>query len=114
MESVPTPAGTFFFWTSEPVRPGEAVNVIGEGLDQPATVEIVRVPDALTKPAFDWKGKGEPATVLEAGGQGMKFLVPAKLEPGLYAYRVSSVVSLVYLNIPAQAGNCRTRRQHRR
>jgi hypothetical protein len=78
------------FWTSEPVRPGETVSVIGEGLGTNITVEISRVADGKTATVSAWPGKGVSAEVLEAADQAVKFVVPARLAGGIFAYRITT------------------------
>ena len=82
------------YWASDPVGPGAAVMVIGDALGKHATVEIVRLADtAAGSPAsarFSWPGEGEKVEALQATEHSLKFVVPATLPPGVFAYRITT------------------------
>lgn len=86
-------AGPAVFWASDPVRPGEAVVVIGDGFGERPAVEVVRLPDdAATQPApleFNWSGAAK-AEVLQSSAQSVKFALPADAKPGVFGYRITS------------------------
>ena len=100
-------------WATDPVRPGEAVMVLGHALGDKATVEVVRLGDGpcgepltaqaasapATQPAANahewalpaaWPGGSRNVEVLQAGEQSLKFVLPADLAPGLFAFRIST------------------------
>jgi hypothetical protein len=80
------------FWASDPVRPGEAVVIVGHGLGDEPTVELARLPDDQS-PASDspltWPEDGQTLDVLQASSRSLKVLVPAGWRPGVFAYRVT-------------------------
>ena len=101
------------FWASDPVRPGEAVMVLGHALGDKPTVEVVRLNDGpcgeaatappasapATQPAPDapgraasiaWPGGGRAVEALQASQQSLKFVLPADLAPGLFAFRITT------------------------
>ena len=95
------------FWAGDPIRPGETALLIGEGFGEKPQVEVARLPDgAPGAPAgarVAWPGAGRRAEVLQAGNQCVKFLVPAALKPGAFAYRVTGPAGATVgiLNRPA-------------
>lgn len=82
------------FWASDPVRPGETAMVIGEDFGAAPEVEIARLPDRRAGDpgtgAFEWPKHAEPVETLQPNTQSVKFRIPAKWEPGLYAVRVTT------------------------
>ena len=94
------------FWASDPVRPAETVVLVGEGLTADCRVEVARFPDTATdhpaKSVAEWPGDGQSVQVLDAGGQGLKFVVPDKLQPGVFAFRIAAdnAVATGVLNRP--------------
>jgi hypothetical protein len=74
------------FWASDPVRPGEAVVVIGDGFGEQPTVELARVPDGGQNPVPASELK--PVEVLQPNDTSLKFVVPADWKPGVYVYRI--------------------------
>lgn len=82
------------YWASDPVGPGAAVMVIGDALGAQATVEIARLADtAAGNPAsahFTWPGEGAKVEALQATENSLKFVVPATLPPGVFAYRITT------------------------
>jgi hypothetical protein len=95
------------YWASDPVGPGAAVMVIGDALGAHATVEIARLADtAAGNPArarFTWPGEGAKVEALQATENSLKFVVPATLPPGVFAYRITTASGVVtgLLNRPA-------------
>jgi hypothetical protein len=80
------------FWASEPVRPGEGVAVIGERLGAPTRVEMIRLPDGRAgvpgRPAAVRWGAAVEVGPLQPQAQSLKFIVPPRFKPGVYAFRV--------------------------
>jgi hypothetical protein len=79
-------------WASDPVLPGEAVLVFGDGFGDAPKVTIARLPDA--KPDAPGKGplpaaEGRSVEVLQPSNESVKFLLPEALEPGMYTCRVT-------------------------
>ena len=79
------------FWASDPVRPGETVVVVGDGLDR-CTIKILRVPDTAPPgpSSLDLIASALGTPPIQATPGSVKFVVPAELPPGLYAYRIST------------------------
>ena len=79
------------FWASDPVRPGETVVAVGDGLDR-CTLKITRVPDnAPPAPAsLDLVATGRGVPPIQAATGSVKFVVPADMPPGLFAFSVAT------------------------
>ena len=93
------------FWASDPVRPGEAVLVTGDGLTADCAVELFRLADepAGQPQAIRWPDMAVKPEVLQPRGQSLKFVLPADLGPGVVAFRVRSgeaVSATRLLNVP--------------
>ena len=91
---------------SDPVRPDEAVLVIGEGFGPGCSVELGPVTDgAAAGPQAGPEVKAwEPVTPLQATARSLKFVVPKAWPQGLWACRVrqsDGVSAPVTLNAPA-------------
>jgi hypothetical protein len=95
------------YWVSDPVGPGQAVMAIGDALGDRATLEVVRLADAVAgSPAsaiFAWPGGGVKVEALQATDHSLKFVVPATLPPGVFAYRIATAngAATGLLNRPA-------------
>ena len=93
------------YWASDPVRPGEAVLVTGDGLTADCAVELFRLadgPPGQPQPV-QWPEKLIKPEVLQPRGQSLKFVLPADLAPGVVALRVrsgESVSATRLLNLP--------------
>ncbi len=80
---------------------------IGDALGDHATVEIVRLADAVgggPAPArFAWPGQGAKVEALQATDNSLKFVVPARLPAGIFAYRITTASGTAtgLLNRPA-------------
>ena len=72
-------AAPHVFWVSDPVRPGEAVVVIGDGL----AGAQVRVGPLATRAL-------QPVPTIQPANGSLKFVVPAGLKPGLLACSLST------------------------
>ncbi len=87
-------AAPHLYWASDPVGPGQAVMAIGDALGDHATVEIVRLADTAagspTRARFTWPGEGAKVETLQATDNSLKFIVPATLPPGVFAYRIAT------------------------
>jgi hypothetical protein len=80
------------FWASDPVRPGEAALLVGDGFGDHPRIELTPlddVPDRAPGPVE----RGETGTTVEplqASDQSVKFLVPTRFKPGVYAVRLAN------------------------
>ena len=85
-------AAPVVFWQSDPIAPGEAVMLVGEGFTDAPMIEVARLEDAAPARPDDgaWSGPGEPAEVLQAGDGCVKFALPTGLRPGVFGYRVQA------------------------
>ncbi len=93
----PLGAAPTVFWASDPVQPGQTVVVIGEGFGEKPRVDVARLHD------------GPPSTevfvsvdAIQASDQGVKFMVPAAFQPGIFAYRITTDAGMCrgWLNRP--------------
>jgi len=78
------------YWATDPVRPGEAVLVTGDGLTADCAVELFRLADepAGQPQTVQWPEKPIKPEVLQPRGQSLKFVLPADLAPGVFAMRM--------------------------
>jgi hypothetical protein len=69
------------YWASDPVRPGEAVLVTGDGLTADCAVELFRLADgpAGQPQTVQWPEKFIKPDVLQPRGQSLKLVLPADL-----------------------------------
>ncbi|MBA3042933.1 MAG: right-handed parallel beta-helix repeat-containing protein [Alphaproteobacteria bacterium] len=89
------------FWASDPVKPGQTVQLTGIDLDRVEAVEVSRLSDAIG-------GTGtvdplpRPAEVLSKTENTLSFVVPSGLEPGVYSATLTSTEApvVVQLNAP--------------
>lgn len=87
-------AAPVVFWASDPVGPDETVVAMGGGFGSAPVVEVGRLRDDIK--AFGmanlWSLVEKPATVkpLQVSDHSVKFVIPAGLKPGLFAFRVKS------------------------
>lgn len=80
------------FWASDPVRPGEAVLLVGDSFGDHPRIELKALNDAPDS-APGQVGSTETSTIVEplqASDQSVKFLVPARFKPGVYAVRIAN------------------------
>lgn len=80
------------FWASDPVRPGEAALLVGDGFsDHPRIVltPLDDVPDRAPGPV-ERTETGATVEPLQASDQSVKFLVPTRFKPGVYAVRLAN------------------------
>jgi len=85
--------GPAVFWAGDPVGPGEAVVLVGEGLGHQPAVELARLPDGepsqpVGPPA--WPESARAVEALQVSEQSLKFVVPKDFEPGVYVLRVTT------------------------
>ncbi len=92
------------FWASDPVRPNEAVMVVGDSLAD-SQVAVARLTDGdaglpPSKAAPDMAGTG--ASILQSSAGSLKFVVPPVLKPGLYSFTIATPLgrATVLLNRP--------------
>lgn len=89
------------FWASDPVKPGQTVQLTGADLDRVEAIEVSRLSDAI-----DGAGIGDPppqpAEVLSKTENTLSFVVPSGLEPGVYSATLTSAETpvVVQLNAP--------------
>ena len=85
-------ASPSIFWASDPVRPGEAVVVVGDGLAG-ARVSIGRFPDTPnTGPGDRTEAPADTrqVTPIQPSDGSVKCAIPADAKPGLYALRLET------------------------
>ena len=71
------------FWVSDPVRPNEAVVLMGDGFIHGVKIDMARAENG--KPAAtDWRS----ISPLQVETQTLKAIVPADWRPGMFAFRV--------------------------
>ena len=75
------------FWASDPVQPGQTVVVIGEGFGEKPKVEISRLSDGQRSPVSEGF---VTVDAIQASDQGLKFTVPTTIQPGIFAYRITT------------------------
>jgi hypothetical protein len=81
------------FWASDPVRPNEAVVVVGDSFGDNAQVAVARLADgdAGSPPAKPPSaGPGVSAPPIQASAGSLKFVLPATLKPGLFSFTVTT------------------------
>jgi len=80
------------FWASDPVRPGEAVTVIGDGFGETPQIEVARLADEPAKlpQAIAWSGPGRKVEPIQASGESVKFVVPQDFQPGVFGFRIAT------------------------
>jgi hypothetical protein len=90
----PARADPKIFWASTPVRPDETVLLQGSDLGGPgAIVEIARLGDSGKESEVPVSSKSQQwirVSVLQAGAESLKFVVPATWQMGVFACRVTS------------------------
>lgn len=80
------------FWASDPVRPGEAALLVGDGFGEHPRIELTRLqddPGGVPGPVA-WTGTGTVVEPLQPSDQSVKFLVPAHFKNGVYAVRIAN------------------------
>ena len=89
------------FWASDPVKPGQTVQMTGIDLAGFETVDITRVPDTSGS-AVSGARAARPAQVLARSDDTFAFVVPAEMEPGVFSatLRGASRALVVPLNRP--------------
>jgi len=87
------------FWASDPVKPGQTVQVTGMGLAAVEEVEIARLND---QPEDTTGGPPEQAEVLAKSDSGLSFVLPQDLKSGVFSVtlRAGETVSNFQLNTP--------------
>lgn len=80
------------FWASDPVRPGEAALLVGDGFGDHPKIELTRLKDDPGGAPAIVERTGTSTTVepLQASDQSVKFIVPADFKEGVYAVRITS------------------------
>jgi hypothetical protein len=89
---VPALSAPQIFWASDPVRPGEATLLVGDGFGDHPRIELTSLdnaPDSAPGPV-KWAETGTTVEPLQASDQSVKFLVPARFKPGVYAVRIAN------------------------
>lgn len=89
------------FWASDPVKPGQTVQLTGIDLDRVEAVEVSRLPDAIGG-AGTVDPPPQPAEVLSRTESTLSFVVPSGLEPGVYSATLTNAETpvVVQLNAP--------------
>lgn len=89
------------FWASDPVKPGQTVQLTGVDLDRVDAVEVSRLPDAIGATRTVYPAP-QPAEVLAKTESTLSFVLPSGLEPGVYSATLTSTEApvVVQLNIP--------------
>lgn len=79
------------FWGSDPVRPGEAALLVGDGFGERPKIELTRLnDDSGSAPAsLQHTGTGVSVEPLQASDQSVKFIIPAEFKEGVYAVRIA-------------------------
>lgn len=102
--TAPAFAGPQIFWSSDPVRPGEAVLLVGDGFGTAPSMELQRLEDAPGEGPGDWiwSGAGTGVEALQPSDSSVKFIFPASLAEGVYALRVATQegLAVALLNAP--------------
>lgn len=92
------------FWASDPVRPGEAALLVGDSFGDQPRIELMRLNDdpGSAPDSVKWEGNGTTVEPLQASDQSVKFLVPTRFKPGVYAVRLANVdeAAVELLNAP--------------
>ena len=103
----PAPSGhpPVIFWASDPVAPGETVLVTGSNLGDQPKVEIERLPDGKAMLPVEAKMRWDAAviaSVSQPADQSLKFTIPGNLQPGVFAYRITTSAGTTsgFLNSP--------------
>lgn len=80
------------FWASDPVRPGEVALLVGDGFGDHPRIELTPLDDVPNSAPGSVKRAetGTPVEPLQASDQSVKFLVPARFKPGVYAVRIAN------------------------
>ncbi|MGI2323693.1 MULTISPECIES: right-handed parallel beta-helix repeat-containing protein [Methylococcus] len=80
------------FWASDPVKPGEAALMVGDGFGEHPRIELTRLKDdAGGAPASPKRTvAGASVEPLQASDQSVKFIIPAEFEDGVYAARITN------------------------
>ena len=92
-----TSAKPAIFWASDPVKPGQTVQVTGIDLAAFETVDITRVPDTGGETAGGVQPP-LPAQVLARSDNTFAFVVPAEMEPGVFSATLRGATGA--LNVP--------------
>jgi hypothetical protein len=88
------------FWASDPVRPGQTVQISGMGLNGVQAVDVVRLADLPEQEAA--ADTARRAELLAKTENSLSFVLPAELFPGVFSVTLSSGEdrSTVQLNAP--------------
>ncbi len=80
------------FWGSDPVQPGEAAMLIGDGFGDSPVIDVMRLGDdsATDSAALESAGADRRVPILQASDQSVKFVVPEDYEEGVYRVRITS------------------------
>ncbi len=70
------------FWASDPVKPGQTVQLTGAGLDAVRSVEVTTLSN---QPDITVKGVAESAQILAKSPATLSFLLPAKMASGVFS-----------------------------
>lgn len=102
--TAPTYGAPQIFWASDPVQPGEAALLVGDGFGDHPRIELTPLTDAPDRAPGPVE-RAEPGTAVEplqASDQSVKFLVPTRFKPGVYAVRIANgnEVAVGLLNAP--------------
>lgn len=80
------------FWASDPVRPGEAVLLVGDGFGNHPHIELTPLDNVPASVPGTVKQTESSTTVepLQTSDQSVKFLVPARFKLGVYSIRLAN------------------------
>ncbi|MBU0606845.1 MAG: glycoside hydrolase family 55 protein, partial [Armatimonadetes bacterium] len=93
LTALPLAAAPAVFWASDPIQPHATALVCGGGFGPDTKVEIARLPDkgaAGFAVAPAWPRQWQPVPALQPADLSVKFIIPAGLAPGVFAYRLTS------------------------
>jgi len=97
-------AGPVVFWQPDSIAPGNAVLLYGGGLSSVKQATVWRLPDDRSFPGQAQEPAASMrAEALQSSEESVKFVLPAKLQPGIFGVRVMSGAEsskVLFLNRP--------------
>jgi hypothetical protein len=104
-------SGSMVVWHSQPVKPGQMVLLYGEGLHE-VSISVRRLEDLSPESprdshteqlsSLDLSGDWQKAQLIQPRRYSVKVLLPADLQPGIYALRIQreTQTQIVLVNAP--------------